>query len=772
LVTLQLVISLCPAPAWATPTICIEARVDADLTHIEGVLVGEGLERATWIDALAKLPIPDHDLDVIRTFPGQVDHGRVTWQRTTLVEACGRTDVPALVFQAELPRRFGDTGTTPHGLFANGGWYPQPMLDGAPAIAQWRVSVTLPPDTLGALGGVTGAGALRWQGAADRASLAVLPNAVRTQLAGRGWAVDLLTRGPPRPGMKRQLAEQLDLYAVDGVRFDGAVVEAPLRQRLAVDGVGTAYLSDRAWRLFPWFYRLHHQGATRPLVASWIDQPEAFERRLAAAGLSVHQARHLKLREKLDLPGPRQWTIGLDGILHDIDTPFQDDVLRRAHPQGRVRDELTERLAPTASPTGAMLQLSDARGPDVALRVGQRLALGWEVEAALTAEGVAADHFDPWRAPYPRQDYTLDLHDGTATITRRAPDTALPEVAVVQAGAARHAVPMGPGPDVATIEVGDVPRIRLDPEGHLGQISRVGEQRPPRLRVGLAAQIDGINASQGFIDAFVMVTLRRSDDSWNRWRTLLYTDQRQHLGARLTYSRFFGPIRRNYTRAHQLSFFLDGAWLNTRFSELGDARFALGGGVSWLWDSREYAGFPLEGWRVSASLSAGGAPETTQSFATLAGTLVRVTSLHPRHALALRFTSGASFTDIPQRRLRFGGLTGVRGIPDDAVQTELQTVGSLEYRAAPLRQGSIPIGIGYIEEIDLTAGIDAGVGISDGERVTGVGATVGAGVSMIAGGFTPTWAGVTLGFPLHWSGYELPERSVPLELYVTWGFTF
>ncbi|HMV67844.1 MAG TPA: hypothetical protein PKA64_13425 [Myxococcota bacterium] len=754
------------------PAICVEARVDADLTHIEGVLVADGLDEADWVDALAALSIPEHDLDMLRTFPGRPERGAVRWSTTTVDVACGRRDARALVFQTTLPRRYGDTGATRAGLFANGGWYPQPMVGDRLATATWDVTVTLPPDTLGALGDMTGPDALRWTGASDRASLAVLPRAVRTQLAGDGWSIDLLTRGEPRPGMLRQLPQQLDLYSVDGAHLSGAVVEAPLRERLSVDGAGTGYLSDRSWRVFPWFYRLHHQGASEGLAAAFIDRPDAFERRLAAAGLAIHQARHLKQRERLDLPGPRRAVIGLDGVLYDITTPFQDDVLHRAHPIARTADELTERLAPAASPDAAMLQLADAHGQDVAVRVARRLALGWSLADALVAEGLPADHLDPWRAPYPRQDYTLDLQRGVATITRDAPPDALAETVVVQAGDARYATTVGPGPDVVQLDVGDVRSIRLDPGGHLGQVSRVGERRPPTLRLGLAGQIEGINASQGFVDAFLQVTLRRSDDSWNRFRTTLYTDQRQHLGARFTYTRFFGPIRRFYTRAHQLSFYVDGAWLNTRFSDLDDANFALGGGVSWLWDSRDYAAFPLDGWRVSASLSVGGAPETGQSFASLQGTVVRITALHPRHALALRLNTGASFTDIAQRRNRFGGLSGVRGIPDDAVQTELQGVGSIEYRVAPLRQAGVPLGPALLDELDLTVGLDAGVGIADGERVAGVGATVGAGVNLLLGGFTPQWAGVTFGFPLYWSGFDLPERSVPFELYVTWGFTF
>jgi hypothetical protein len=258
-----------------------------------------------------------------------------------------------------------------------------------------------------------------------------------------------------------------------------------------------------------------------------------------------------------------------------------------------------------------------------------------------------------------------------------------------------------------------------------------------------------------------------------------FTDQRQRIAGRLSYTRFFGRLTRQSTRAHQLSFAFDAAWLNPNFRrdeapasgvDLPQARYTIGGSMAWFWDSRLTSLFPMRGSRFQLAVGAGGAPETRESFVTLSGAATTILPFSPRHVAATRLAVGAAITDIPQSRNRFGGTGGVRGIPDNAVQTELQAVASLEYRAAPIRGASIPLGVLYIEEIDLTLAVDGGVGVADGGRVAGLGAT--AGVNLITEnlGLAPGSVNVSVGLPLLWSGFELERRSP--QLYIGWGFGF
>lgn len=716
------------------------------------------------MDPLASLPLPWHDLDRIRTFPGRPEQGRVTWQ----VDADG-----ALHFTTTLPRRYGDTGAIRRfGTFANGGWHPQPMVDGHLPQLAWDVTLTLPDDLTGAVGEQVGTGTLRWTGEGDRASLAAVRHGVTTEVGGHAGTYTLLTSGRPRPGLRRHLPEQLALTFVPGARPEAVIVQAPLRRRLGVAGDGLAYLSDRAWRVFPWFSRLHHPGAVAPVVTAAQPHPDPFDRAVAGASLSLLHRQRLARRQAVDLVGLTKWIPAVDNALYDQEMPFLREVFRRTHPTDRVADELRERLDPHAPADAAVAQLSDRMGIDAARRLGAQMALGSTLSEAEAAIDADPDWLAAFRTPYPTQDYTLDLHDTTVVVTRTAPDSGLPEPVVLDIDGVRRVLEPKAGPATWRFTLDEAPRrVALDPDGHLGQTFRVAEVRPPRLRWTFTGQIAAINVSQGFVDAFGVVTLRRSDDTYNRFRIWLLTSQREHLAGRFSYTRFFGPLLRGATRQHSVTFGLDAGWLNQRFATL-DADWSMGGSVQYVWDNREYSLFPLSGSRVSLGVGFGGAPQANQEYASLSASIIQLGALHPRHVIAARVGAGAAFSDIPQRRLRFGGDLGVRGIPDDAVQTDLQAVGSLEYRVAALRNTSIPLGVLYISELDLTFGADAGVASRDGDLVTAASVSAGLGLIVENLGLSPGAVNLTFGVPLWWRGFAMPVRALPFELYLTWGQVF
>ena len=193
---------LLPLAAWATdPLVVIDARINDDLTVVQGTLRVTGPTRFKVVDPLALLPEPEDDRTLFRTYPGlpergsvrfvQVDHN--TWAFTTL-----------------LPRRHGDVGTQPgRALFANGAWYPQPRTaDGLPR-ALWRVRVELPEGVTGAVGDVAGTDVVEWVGAGERASLAAMRRGRLTPVRHEGVELVLLTRGKARRPLRKFPVEVL-----------------------------------------------------------------------------------------------------------------------------------------------------------------------------------------------------------------------------------------------------------------------------------------------------------------------------------------------------------------------------------------------------------------------------------------------------------------------------------------------------------------------------------------------------------------------------------
>ncbi|MEC8423252.1 MAG: hypothetical protein VX000_05715, partial [Myxococcota bacterium] len=151
------------APARAA-SLVLEAEVRADLQSIVGEIVATDADGLRLVDALSRLPVPQDDVLLRRTFPFATELGWIDIRETHP----GRYSFIAL-----LPRRYGATGMVPgHGLFANGLWHPQPVARGAPATVDWAVRIRLPSGMTGVLNGVVGEGTLEWAGPAERLALA------------------------------------------------------------------------------------------------------------------------------------------------------------------------------------------------------------------------------------------------------------------------------------------------------------------------------------------------------------------------------------------------------------------------------------------------------------------------------------------------------------------------------------------------------------------------------------------------------------------------
>ena len=206
------------------------------------------------------------------------------------------------------------------------------------------------------------------------------------------------------------------------------------------------------------------------------------------------------------------------------------------------------------------------------------------------------------------------------------------------------------------------------------------------------------------------------------------------------------------------------------FAEIDGAPIALGGSLSYAWDNRVYSLFPLQGARIAVGVRGGGTPATGETYLSLSGSFVGQVAPTPRHVFAGKLSAGIAWSDIPQRRLSFGGSTGVRGIPDDAVQTERQAITSLEYRPVLMRQGSLPLLLTWVREIQLIAGFDIGTGWrSDGPNVAAMGANAGLGVIVDNLGISPGAVNLTFGVPLWHRGIDLQSSELPFELYLSWG---
>ena len=749
-------------------TIAIDATVGDDLRTIEGVMTfSDGLDQ-TLVDPLALLPDPTDDRTLFRTYPGAPDHGRVVYTEQ---------DDGTWSFRTRLPRRFGALGATAHGLFANGGWYPQALTSEGVPVVDWEVRVTLPERGTGALGDQIGTGTLTWTGRAERVSLAVTRRGVVTEITAGSAHLRCLTRGKPRPVLVAELTKQLALATEGLPHVDGACVEAPLRRRLVRSGPQLAYISDRAFRLTPPLQRFHRVAVTRGVLQSLLPSPDPFTRDLEAAEISIDHALALKGADADTLLRKLQWLPSINALLSSRRMPFYSETLELTHPGDPLRDDLLEILDPHTPGTVVMAQIQDTFGPDA------------------TAAEVPDDWLRAWRVPYPEQDYRLDVDKraGEATVTRLAPEDAPAETVVLSIDGERVSWVSKGGPH--TVELPESPgKIVLDPDGHLGQISRVGDAWPQRYQVTLAMGVSTLNLTQLRLLGAGWMTLRRRDDTHNLWIGSLYNGFNDLIGTRIRYLRKEGPLKDGYARPHVFGIAAQSSILNPRFSDTDGLKTAVGGSLSYAWDTRVSGQFPLRGQRVGVYGGGGYVPGTDAFWTDAGARAVGVVSPHPRHAFAAETSVAIATSSVQHRLLSMGGAGAMTSLPalpacpnpdengepqpcqDLATQRALL---STEYRWAPLRNASVPLLLAWGSELQLTGGLEAVAARIRGEPAYAAGVTVGVtGVGDILGA-DPTMMGFTLGWPVWWQGIRDPDRTVlpgtdirlP-EIYLRWSQAF
>lgn len=745
---------LAATPAFAAPPLIrIDATVDDDLEVITGTLTYTGDQPVYVVDPLAKLPAPSDDRTTLRTWTGAAERGVVRavptgtgqWRFTTI-----------------LPRRWGDVGAQPgRALFANGQWYPQPMLEDEPIDALWTVSITLPQGVAGAVGDVAGTERIAWFGMGERVSLAVLRGGRVTSLEEDGMRVDLLTRRRPPRAWRRRILPALRAIRPPEQPLRLAIVRAPLRRRLARPGRGLAYLSDRAWRLTPGLRRYHDPAIQRALLTAALEIQDPVARDIAAATLVRYQpdgeASARKLLRWVS------WNPVIDAILHDRTLPFWSDILDTTHPADPLRDDLLERYAPRGPATAHLAQIDALHGRDTAVAFTNSLLGGASMDEAAAASGVRLELVDGWRAPPVEQDLHLHIDRDAleVRVERTAPDGAPPEVVVLRVDDERAVRVLGRGERELTFGLDERPRrVVLDPDHIIDQTSRRGDAWPPRFTVTAAAWVDQVNLTEGWLSGFASVWARGSDDTRNVWSVGASANQQTLPSLSIGWLHRRGPLQDGLNRPHRLSAWIEPAWTHPRFAEGDRALFTLGAGAGYAWDTRISGRFPLRGRRLAISANGGVLPSLDTHWSTARLSATGLVSPHPRLAFAGTASLAGATGDAAQRLLWLGGPGSIVSLPPAAAIGRARTVGRAEARWAPIRHASVPLlGLAWLSEVQLTGGVESAYAYTLAEDHVGVvGLTGGATVVVDLLGASPALFGTTVGYPVRTWNLDAPGR--------------
>lgn len=768
-VHLGLILLLCAVSNEALAVeIVVRATVAPDLQTITGTLSVQGQSLALT-DPLERLPVPQDDLTTFRTFPGAPATGRVDWQPV---------DEGVWAFTTELPRRYGALGALPdRGLWANGGWYPQPVdSEGGLPLAHWDVAVTLPEGTVGALNSTAGAHTLAWEGVADRAALAVLEGGRVTELGPAEARVVLV-----QDRRSRSLRDQ-ELVAAFARAGAGAgrvvVVEAPMFRRLVRPAPGLCFLSDRAFRLTRPLQRYHRVPVARGLLTASLPLVDPWLRGIAAEPL----VRAYAARDGAGSPTAwlrfGRFIPWVDLVLSDGRTAFVGELFDEVHPSDPLGDDLVELYRPPVPAQVVSAWLDDLGGAGTAAGVGELVRLGESLGTALAAQGLDPGLARAWAEPLPDQDLALSVrraeHGWEVAVARDAADHAAPQPVVVSVDGDRRLWQAGPGADGTTWNLADRPRrVALDPDHHLAQTETAFDTWPARWTGTVAAAVYNVNLTQQSFTGLAWVNLRRLYDTRNLFQGVAYTDERNLIGARVTGRRAFGPLKDRRFRTYGAWASVGAALLSEDFRPTRDGRVAVGGGVGVAWDTRVDWYFPTSGHRLWASTDGGLIPGSDQWWGAVRGGGTWLWSPHPRHALAFRGRGGFAVGAVEHRLFSLGGDTTLRGVPPGQVVGSNQAVGMVEWRWAPLRNLSLWLPLIWLSELQLSGGVEGGwVGglVRDGEisapgdGAVAVGWTGGVGVAGDWFGARPGLLTLTLARPIRTSGIpEAPGLQVYLR---------
>ncbi len=696
---------------WARPSaaaVQVRAQVASDLRTITGELVDP--EDHELGDALAALPMPEDDLVLLRTFPGAPNEGSL--------------QVDGERFEARLPRRYGALGSVAgRGLWANGGWHPVPLDEGALPVLDWVVEVELPEGSVGVLNGVVGEGTLRWEGSATRLSLAVVEGRL-TELDEGLWLVDT---GPRRPRRDRELVAMWRGAFPPGTRPERlVVVEAPLQRRLVRPGEGLLYLSDLAFRTPSWLYRFHRGAVGRGLLGAGLELEDPWARELAAATLGSAWAESVEDVELSAVMRLGSFVPLVDYLLYSGRMPFHSEVFDETFLDDPLQDDLLEMFGPRISGRVLATKLDDSFGFGTSDDLAGRLLAGQDLLEAAAAVGVSPEFVESWRRPYPEQDLKLEVSRGDGDwrvqVRRLAPEDAPEETVLVEIDGGLRAWEAPAGSGDKTWELGARPRrVALDPQGHLRQTAYVHDRWPTRWTAVGTLYPEVINVSQMLVVGVAVAQLRRQYDTRNVYTVSAFADEQNLLAARLGWSRYHGPLVDRRLRQQRLSLWASGGLLSPGFASTADGRYALELGLGYRWDTRALRRFPLKGHAVYAGGDLGVVPESGLTWGSVGVGGVKILGAHPKAVFALRGDGDLASGRVSHRLLPLGGSSAMRSLPASAVVGQQRALVGAELRLVPFRDLSLPLlWLYWLDEVQLTGGLEAGV-LSGGTRLSEAG---------------------------------------------------
>jgi hypothetical protein len=739
-------------------TVYVRATVSDDLRTIHGTFEVEEYAGLQWVDLLSRLPVPTSDRIQQRTFTNTAEEGFVR------VESPRPTDRPPS-FHTVVPRRMGASGLVPgHGLYLNGLWHPHPIMDGRAALVLWDVVLKLPSGSVGVLNGKVGANAIRWQGTADRLSLAVVPNGrIQVHDIGPLTKVHIVEQGWPRP-LRNLRLKAIAMTGIDnGLAQSFVVVETPSRRRLIRNGPHMVFLSDRAFRMSGRQWKNHVPAVRRGLQTASMDVWDPWIRELIG-GLTPQTKYEVdSLWEELRW---RSFLPRVDALLYDGRSAFMSEVFEETWPSDSLRDDALEIVDNPTPALSAARKLERLYGEESMRIWATAVIAGAHPDEALTVAELPSTALAEWHSFPDPQDISVSVSqqdDGWAIRVHREAHSSAPQEPIpFRINGEDRIWTTESGEDSLEIIHSQRPKkVQVDPQKEVLQDDRSNDTWPKPSTLTVAGSFSEINADQFRPTAALYLVGRRPYAS--RWVHGLIANtspiERAGLGYSLGYG--FGRLLDRRNRVWQAWTAPSAAWLDPNF----DPSEPRGTAIDWTSgirrDTRDTWPMARRGHRLSA-YGGGGLilNQTTNWYATgySASTLF---PLGPAVVSASRAKVDFTTATFSHRKMGLGGGSAVQGLASDHFRGQQRAVASTEIRYAPIRNASIPLWLLWVTHVQLSGSIDAGW--VDGRAATGWTGGIAFAADMF--GRQPSMLGLWAAAPL-WAHKTAPIDDAPTQFYL------
>jgi hypothetical protein len=579
----------------------------------------------------------------------------------------------------------------------------------------------------------------------------------------RGKVLPYTKENYPRFALETAEKAYALLDAVGARRRKGkvVVVEAPLRQRLAISQPRSILLSDRWYRIWPAkrFRKFHQRALVRELFAHHIartqrsvEKAAELEPRadmIAAYLTDIFTLRHYEKREFADdILKPVSFVPAIDLLLYAPQTMFADAYF------GRVLDNELLRDLPTRfmhqRPRGRLYyeKLRDLLTPSALGSLMRTLILERVPyrEAATRAYGGSLGwFFRQWDRPYPHLNYKLvgthsrRLGDGTyehlITVAREVgpgeEGVIEPvEVMVHLAGNKRRLLRWEGRGNRATLRLRArerIARVVVDPRGRLVERKLPGHEQHPKFDNRDVHKLRFVYNSLGLLfNVSDLSALLAADFSLSRVRDLkhrldvsLFTSAAVSVGLDLAYDYSFGDTVHQDRLLSSATVGLGARRLKAGFfSEQGASRLSLSAGVGsnnklFIFEPlRAYSlgvGASLSLTRLDAGPSSGG--EWLLSGVASAA-LARTVTPWDGHTFALNVRGAVAFGNLTARSqlVASGGVTGLRGFAPGELFSRGRLLARAEWRHSFIHTLNWNLGhYNFVHSIGGALFADAGV---------------------------------------------------------------